>query len=64
MENETKDAANGVDGREDEEVTHQLRLAGTPGGFTDLDRSDTVATVAAMQADDAAEPVAADAASK
>ena len=64
---QTKDAANGVDGREDEEVTHQLRLAGTPGEFTDLVRSDTVATmqtddaaepVAAMQTDDAAEPVA------
>ena len=51
MEKETKDAANGADegdAREatvlDEEVTHQLRLAGTPGGFSDLDEVDATAS--------------------
>ena len=54
MEKGTKYAANGADegdAREaavlDEEVTHQLRLAGTPGGFSDLDKVD--ATARAMQ---------------
>ena len=29
----------------DEEVTHQLRLAGTPGGLSDLDKVDTTDTI-------------------
>ena len=87
-------AANGVDaanGEEvtvlDEEVTHQLRLAGTPGGFSDLDKVDATARVmqvnlsvktaswkkvyaavaavaATEEVDDAAEPVAAVAATE